>query len=45
MIKLLCKKCGKVWYTANTQPNQKCNECSGDLVEVEMDKTEKKTSP
>lgn len=29
MIKLVCKECGKVWYTANTSANQKCDECGG----------------
>lgn len=33
MIRLVCKKCGQVWYTANTRPNQKCASCGGDLIE------------
>lgn len=31
MIKLICKSCGKVWYTANTRDGQKCDDCSGEL--------------
>lgn len=37
MIKLICKKCGQAWYTANTRLNQKCSECGGLLVEEELD--------
>lgn len=33
MIKLICKRCGETWYTANTKPNQKCSDCGGVLVE------------
>jgi transcription initiation factor IIE alpha subunit len=33
MIKLICKRCGETWYTANTKPNQKCSDCDGVLVE------------
>ncbi len=36
MIKLICKKCGEVWYTANTRPNQKCSGCGGNLVEEDF---------
>jgi hypothetical protein len=34
MIKQQCKKCKKVWYTANTDKNQKCDQCKGELEEV-----------
>lgn len=33
MIKLVCKKCGKIWYTSNTKPNQVCSNCGGLLAE------------
>lgn len=33
MVKLICKKCGKIWYTSNTKPDQKCSDCNGILVE------------
>lgn len=36
MIKLICKRCGQTWYTANTKPNQKCGECGGDLIEEDL---------
>ncbi|MCM8711373.1 hypothetical protein M2651_10110 [Clostridium sp. SYSU_GA19001] len=36
MIKLVCENCGRVWYTANTEPNQKCSVCGGNLYEVDM---------
>lgn len=35
MIKLVCKKCGAVWYTANTEQNQKCDKCGHILQEDE----------
>lgn len=35
MIKLICKQCGAEWYTANTLPNQKCNDCKGELEDAE----------
>lgn len=31
MIKLVCKKCGKVWHTADTSNGQKCGDCGGEL--------------
>ena len=37
MRKLVCKKCGKVWYTASTnndENNMKCDDCGGKLEEV-----------
>lgn len=37
MIKLICTQCGRSWYTANTKPNQRCSECDGLLVEVELE--------
>lgn len=37
MIKLICKKCNKAWYTANTRSNQRCSDCNGLLVEEELD--------
>jgi hypothetical protein len=33
MISLLCKKCGKHWYTANTQFVPECDDCGGELIE------------
>jgi hypothetical protein len=35
MIKLQCKKCGKVWYTANTLFVPECDDCGGELIELE----------
>lgn len=43
MIKFICKKCGKVWYTANTSPDQKCDECGG-LLEKSDESDEYKKS-
>lgn len=36
MIRLKCKACGKVWYTANTMPGQTCDDCGGELFEEEI---------
>jgi rRNA maturation endonuclease Nob1 len=36
MIRLKCKACGKVWYTANTMPGQTCDDCGGELYEEEI---------
>jgi rRNA maturation endonuclease Nob1 len=36
MIKLICEKCSHIWYTSNTKPNQKCNDCGGALSEIEL---------
>lgn len=36
MIKLKCQKCGEIWYTANTRPNQECSECGGDLTSEDL---------
>jgi transcription initiation factor IIE alpha subunit len=44
VIKLICKKCGKAWYTANTSSNQKCDDCGGTLEESEMIKKNKNTN-
>lgn len=33
MVKYVCSKCGKVWYTANTSSDQKCDDCGGILKE------------
>jgi len=38
MRKLVCKKCGKAWYTANTldtEDSMTCDDCGGKLQEVE----------
>lgn len=29
MVRYVCIKCGKVWYTSNTSPDQKCDDCGG----------------
>lgn len=31
MIKFICSKCGKEWYSS-WEGNLKCNECGGDLL-------------
>lgn len=36
MIKLECTNCKKIWYTANTQANQRCPECLCLLIEKEL---------
>lgn len=36
MKKYLCKKCGKVWYTANNNNDMKCEECNGELIEEDI---------
>jgi len=36
MIKLVCEKCDQIWYTANTNINQKCCECGEILMEVDF---------
>jgi rRNA maturation endonuclease Nob1 len=36
LIKLICKDCNQVWYTANTKPDQKCSYCGGALQEVKL---------
>lgn len=33
MIKLVCKKCGTVWYTANTKDKSTCK-CGGEMEEM-----------
>lgn len=35
MIKFICEKCGKIWYTANTSLDQKCDDCGGFLEDAE----------
>jgi predicted amidophosphoribosyltransferase len=37
MISLLCKKCGKHWYTANTMYTPKCETCGGELEKDDED--------
>lgn len=40
MRKLVCKKCGKVWYTASTtndEKSMKCDDCGGKLEEVKWE--------
>ncbi len=44
MIKFICKKCGKVWYTANTSSDQKCDDCGGSLEDTEVFKKNKNIS-
>lgn len=36
MVKYVCVKCGKIWYTANTSSDQKCDDCGGELKEFEL---------
>jgi hypothetical protein len=36
MIKLVCQKCFRVWYTADTRPDQLCSECGGELKEEDI---------
>lgn len=43
MLKFICVKCGKVWYTANTSSNQKCDDCGALLEEAEVEKWTKKS--
>lgn len=33
MVKYVCINCGKVWYTANTSANQKCDDCGALIKE------------
>ncbi|MGH4119474.1 hypothetical protein [Clostridium sp.] len=40
MIRLVCKKCDHIWYTANTSINQKCDECGGILIEIGIEAKE-----
>lgn len=41
MIRLVCQKCGRVWYTScETAINGKCDACGGTLKQEE--KTESK---
>lgn len=42
LIKLVCESCGHIWYTANTQSNQKCSACGGNLVEVDIQQNQNK---
>lgn len=42
MVKYVCVECGKVWYTANTNSDQKCDDCGGLLKEAEVQKWTKK---
>jgi DNA-directed RNA polymerase subunit RPC12/RpoP len=42
MIKYVCVKCGKVWYTANTSSDQKCDDCGGLLEDSEVCEKQKK---
>lgn len=32
MVRYVCKKCGKVWYTSDTRNGQKCDDCGGGLI-------------
>ena len=36
MIKLVCDKCAKIWYTSNTSIDQECDDCGARLVEVDF---------
>jgi predicted nucleic acid-binding Zn-ribbon protein len=36
VIRLICEKCGHVWYTSNTRSNQKCSDCDGHLFETDL---------
>jgi rRNA maturation endonuclease Nob1 len=36
MVKLICQKCNKVWYSSNELDGQKCSECGGLLKKSEL---------
>lgn len=40
VIRLICKECNKIWYTANTQSGQRCDDCGGELEESEEECSE-----
>jgi rRNA maturation endonuclease Nob1 len=41
MICLVCKDCKKIWFTANTDENQRCDFCGGELEEIDVNEAEK----